>query len=169
MASACATPSCQTVSMENLIVLLLLVLVAAVVYFGMRTKVGQPMSAPVQPTIDIAQVIAAVRESIDVNAISTGVQGAVESRLRETATTVLAQATEEARKQGEERLSSQRQALEEQTKILLQPFESTLQQLAKSVGDLQTNYTSERQAVDSLLNQVNQLQTSTTTLTNSLK
>ena len=156
--------------MESLVVPLLVVLLVAVIGIGFKlTRQVAPTPAAAPPPIDISQVIAAVKESIDVNAISTGVQGAVESKIHETTTAVLAQATEQARKQAEERFTAQQRSLEEQTKSLLQPFGATLDQLAKSVGDLQNNYTSEKQAVDSLLNQVNILQSSTTTLTNSLK
>jgi DNA recombination protein RmuC len=86
--------------------------------------------------VDIAPIIAAVKESIDISAISTGVQGAVEAKIHEAATKVLSDANEAARKLADERLESQATSIEQQTKNLMLPFEHQMETLKKEVEKL---------------------------------
>lgn len=122
--------------MESLIVILLVVLIglAMVAVLALRRPL-QP-SAPTVAPIDMASIVEAVKASIDVGAISAGVQGAVEAKIRETADSVLRNTEESSRRQADERLRTQSGALEEQTKRLLQPFEQQMGQLAAEVGRL---------------------------------
>ena len=173
MAPASPVPSHPRVRLapvEAFIVVLLLVLIGAVVFFGMRLSGARSSDTSAGPAvIDPTVISQAVGAAINVEAIATGVRGAVETQMLQTAQQVLAHNTQEARRQAEADLAAQRQAINDQTQKILQPFNTTLEQLARSVGDLQTNYTSEKQAVDSLLTQVNVLHTTTAALNNSLK
>ena len=156
--------------MQALIVILLVVLIGAVVFIGMRLSGASPTAEPAAaPAIDPTVIAQAVKTAIDVNAIATGVKGAVETQMLQTAQQALAQNNAQAAQQAQQTLAGQTQALEQQARILLQPFEERIKQLTKSVGDLQSTYTAEQSAVQSLLGQVNILQSTTTTLTNSLK
>lgn len=126
--------------MEALIVVLLVVLVAGVLFLAVRLSNGPSApaaSVPAAPQpVDIAPIVEAVKAAIDVGAISTGVQGAVESKIHAAASAVLAQASDEARKQADERLAAQRQTLESETKNLLQPFEQQMASLKTEVERL---------------------------------
>jgi DNA recombination protein RmuC len=153
--------------METLIVILLAVLVGAVLYAATRmgnlkqSNVPQVPTTAVAPPVDIAQIIAAVKESIDVAAISTGVQGAVETKIHETATQVLAQASDAARKQAEERHGLQASELKQQTQNLLQPFEQQMSKLNEEVSKLReqnaTKFTNVDTAVAGLVKQTQTL------------
>ena len=156
--------------MQIVYVALFLVLIATVAVIGTRLVKAQSSSSAGGPVIiDPTVITNAVSAAIKVDDIASGVRGAVEAQMTQTAQQVLAHNTQEARRQAEADLAAQRQAISEQTEKILQPFNTTLEQLARTVGDLHTNYTSEKQAVDSLLNQVNVLHTTTTALNNSLK
>jgi DNA recombination protein RmuC len=158
---------------EILIVVLLVVLILAVLFFGARL-IGRPatQSAPptvLAPTVDMAPIVEAVKAAIDVNAISTGVRGAVETQMLATAQQALAQNNEQAKQQANQTLEAQQASLDQQTKILLQPLEERLQQLNQAVGSLHTNYTEEKTAVEALRVQLTDLQSSTTSLREALK
>jgi len=122
--------------MEALIVVLVLVVVGLVIYtawLNQRTvAVPEPAQGAIAPA-DLRVFGEIVKSVVDVGAISAGIQGAVESKIREVATNVLNDANEQARRQADERLASQRSTLEEQTKALLQPFE---QQVANLTGEV---------------------------------
>ena len=119
--------------MQELTLILLVVLIAAVVVVGLKIASGTGKAAPQVPTtvlappVDIAPIIEAVKAALDVNAISTGVQGAVESKIREVATDVLSKSSAAAGIEANERLDAQRAALEAQTQNLLQPFVQQIQ------------------------------------------
>ena len=137
--------------MQPLIVVLLIVLIAAVLWAAMQLRRPAPPApaAPVVvPPVDIVPIIEAVKASIDVSAISTGVQGAVESKIHETAAQVLTQTSEEARKQAEERLASQTASLEQQTKSLMQPFEQQMTKLHEEVTKLREQNADKFTSVD---------------------
>jgi hypothetical protein len=91
--------------MQLAIFVLLVILIAAVV--GGAAVIVRSSSAPKEvlpsPSVDLGQWVEAVKAAIDVGAISTGVQGAVESKIHEAATKVLSDANENARKLAEER------------------------------------------------------------------
>ncbi len=140
--------------METLIVILLVVLIGAVLVIGLRLSKPQPETAPpapvpvVTPTVDIAPIVEAVKAAIDVGAISTGVQGAVESKIREVATNVLAETTKASDEQARKTLETQRAALEAQAQNLLQPFVLQIQSLGKEVEKLHTHNTEKFGNVD---------------------
>ena len=127
--------------METLIVVLLAALVVGVFLLAFRIS---RTPAPVLPapdtsqsaTVDVVAIVEAVKVAIDVGAISTGVQGAVEAKIHDAAATVLARAGDEARKQADERLAAQRQTLESETRSLLQPFEQQMASLKTEVEKL---------------------------------
>ncbi|MCE2736379.1 MAG: DNA recombination protein RmuC [Ilumatobacteraceae bacterium] len=140
--------------MESLVIGLFVVLIAVMgggIVFLQRNM--KQTSAPVSPSVvaapvDIAPIVEAVKAALDVNAISTGVQGAVESKIREVAADVLTKANESAGQQADERLNAQRDALEAQTKNLLQPFEQKIATLGKEVEKLHTHNTEKFGNVD---------------------
>ena len=128
-------------AVETLIVALLAILVVGMLVLAFRVSrpVAQEPQTPVTvtaPPVDVAAIVEAVKASIDVGAISTGVQGAVETKIHETAAQVLAQASETARKQAEERLAAQASSLEQQAKNLMQPFEQQMTKLNEEVTKL---------------------------------
>jgi len=127
--------------MEILIVVLLIALVAGVFFLAVRLSrtatPGPSIAEPPQvPPVDIASIVEAVKAAIDVGAISTGVQGAVEAKIHDAAASVLARAGDEARKQAEERLAAQSRTLESETRNLLQPFEQQMASLKTEVEKL---------------------------------
>jgi DNA recombination protein RmuC len=133
----------------------LLVVAIVVLMGGMAViikKMGSQSAIPASPIaaapLDISPVVEAVKAAIDVGAISAGVQGAVETKIHEAANKVLAEAGDEARKQAEERLASQRQALEADTKNLLQPFEQQMKQLSDEVAKLHNQNSEKFGSVD---------------------
>lgn len=140
--------------MQAVIVVLLVVLIAAVVFVGIKIAGGSQNTAPAAPItvtapqVDMAPIIEAVKAALDVNAISTGVQGAVESKIREVATDVLSKSSAAAGLEANERLDAQRAALEAQTQNLLQPFVQQIQTLGKEVEKLHTHNTEKFGNVD---------------------
>jgi DNA recombination protein RmuC len=154
--------------MQIAIFVLLIILIAAVVYFGLQANGNKAEVAPPAP-IDTDAIARTVQTAINLEAISTSVQGAVAAQMLKTAQEALAANNQQSTQQANQTLTSQKEALGQQTKILLQPFETQIAQLTASVTALQGSYTSEKSTVDALLTQVNNLQTSTTTLQTALK
>jgi len=146
-------PLCHDDVMDSLIALLLVVMIV-VVGVGIVVVLKNVQTSPTPPPavvstpVDIAPIVEAVKAALDVNAISTGVQGAVESKIREVATDVLSKANDAAGQQADERLKAQRDALEAQTKNLLQPFVQQIQTLGKEVEKLHTHNTEKFGNVD---------------------
>ena len=137
--------------MEPVIIVLLVALIVAVLWAAnqFRRPVQPAPPAPVVvPPVDIAPIIEAVKASIDVGAISMGVQGAVETKIHETAAQVLSQTSEAARKQAEERLAAQATSLEQQTKNLMQPFEQQMTKLHEEVTKLREQNADKFTSVD---------------------
>lgn len=140
--------------MQNLIVVLLVVLIAAVLIGIVR--LGQrpaPASAPLTaPPVDIAPIVEAVKAAIDVNAISTGVRGAVETQIHQTATEVLARANDAAVTQSQERATLQLTTLQTEAKALMQPFERQMAQLHEEVSRLREANADKFSSVDNAVN-----------------
>ena len=155
--------------MQVVIVLLLVVLIGAVAFVGTQVRQGSQVAETAPVAIDTAAIVNTVKAAIDVNAISASVKGAVEAQMLLTAQQALAANNEQAAQQANQTLTAQSDALGQQTKILLQPFEQQIQQLAASVTALQGSYTSEKSTVEALLGQVTTLQASTTSLQSALK
>jgi len=136
--------------MQIAIFVLLIILIAAVVFFGNKLSASssrEPVAVPAQ--IDILQVVEAVKAAVDVSAISTGVQGAVETKIHEAATKVLSDANNAAAKLADERLNNQASALEEQTSRLMQPFADQMKILHTEVEKLRANNLEKFGSVDS--------------------
>ncbi|MEY4221209.1 MAG: hypothetical protein RL280_1493 [Actinomycetota bacterium] len=144
------TPGCHTYEMQAVIIVLLIVLIGAVFYFG--TKAKNP---------DIA--------SINFDAINASVRGAVTTEMLETAQRALAANNEQAQQNAKQTLEGQAAALDAQAKLLLQPFEKQMESLGTIVKDLKGSYDKEQGEVSTLLGQINTLQESTTSLRNALK
>jgi DNA recombination protein RmuC len=155
--------------MQVVIVLLLVVLIGVVAFVGTQVRQGSQVAETAPVAIDTAAIVNTVKAAIDVNAISASVKGAVEAQMLLTAQQALAANNEQAAQQANQTLTAQSDALGQQTKILLQPFEQQIQQLAASVTALQGSYTSEKSTVEALLGQVTTLQASTTSLQSALK
>jgi DNA recombination protein RmuC len=161
--------------MEALIVVLLVVLIGAVLFAATRMGRGEQSSAAPAPTtvvappVDIAPIIAAVKESIDIAAISTGVKGAVEAQMLTTAQQALAANNAQVADQAAQTLNHQQDALDARTRELLQPFQEKINALAEQVGHLKTSYDSEKGTITQLASQLGGLQETTTSLRNALK
>lgn len=161
--------------MQALIVALLLILIAAVVVVGLKIAAGSNNAGPqapitvTAPQVDMAPIIEAVKASIDVKAISAGVQGAVQTEMLKTAQQALASNNEQAQQNAKQTLESQTAAIDAQAKLLLQPIAQQMQTLQDTVQGLQTSYTAEKATVEQLLGQINVLQDSTTSLRNAMK
>lgn len=162
-------------TMQSLIVVLLVVLIAVVLFAVTRmgkpalTPAVQPPTTVVAPPVDIAPFIEAVKAAIDVNAISTGVKGAVETQMLTTAQQALAANNAQVADQAAQTLSHQQDALDSRTRELLQPFQEKINALAEQVGHLKTSYDSEKGTITQLASQLGGLQETTTSLRNALK
>lgn len=154
--------------MQVAIIVLLLVLIGAVVYFG--TKASSNNAGNVVPApLDTDAIARTVQTAINLDAISTSVKGAVEAQMLTTAQEALARNNEQAQQYAQQTLGSQTEALDAQAKLLLQPLQERLTQLSQAVGNLHTNYTEEKSAVEALRVQLTDLQSSTTSLREALK
>lgn len=145
--------------MEIILIIALIAVFIAVVYgvFSIqRTIQSRPSDAGaiVNPTppIDVAALVASVRS-------------AVEAEMRKTAQETL-QATSQ---QSAEFFAAQSATLEGKTRSMLAPFEEQIKGLSVSVNTLQTTYNQEQGTISQLATQITTLQSTTTTLTNSLK
>ena len=145
--------------MEIILIIALIVVFIAVVYGVLsiqRTIQSRPSDAGaiVNPTppIDVAALVASVRS-------------AVEAEMRKTAQETL-QATSQ---QSAEFFAAQSATLEGKTRSMLAPFEEQIKGLSVSVNTLQTTYSQEQGTISQLATQITTLQSTTTTLTNSLK
>ena len=145
--------------MEIILVIALIAVFIAVVYGVLsiqRTIQARPSDtgAIVNPTppIDVAALVASVRS-------------AVEAEMRKTAQETL-QATSQ---QSAEFFAAQSATLEGKTRSMLAPFEEQIKGLSVSVNTLQTTYSQEQGTISQLATQITTLQSTTTTLTNSLK
>ena len=145
--------------MEIILIVALIAVFIAVVYGVIsiqRTIQARPAdtAAVVNPTppIDVAALVASVRS-------------AVEAEMRKTAQETL-QATSQ---QSAEFFAAQSATLEGKTRSILAPFEEQIKGLSASVNTLQTTYSQEQGTISQLATQITTLQSTTTTLTNSLK
>jgi DNA recombination protein RmuC len=136
----------------GVVVILIVVIVVATVLI--RQSLSARGTIPVAGTapIDQAGLVASVRT-------------AVESEMRKTAQETLQASTQ----QSAEFFAAQQRNIENQTRALLSPFEEQIKGLSGSVTALQTTYSQEQGTVAQLAAQITSLQSTTTTLTNSLK
>ena len=154
--------------MQALIIVLLVVLIAAVVYFGLQANGNKAEVAPPAP-LDTDAIARTVQTAINLEAISTSVQGAVAAQMLKTAQEALVANNLQANQQATQTLSGQTAALDAQAKLLLQPIQNQMKILGDTVAALQTTYTSEQATVTALASQISTLQDSTTSLRNALK
>lgn len=129
--------------MESVVIGLLVVVIVVLGggLLAVLKRVQQPTAAPAPvsvaaPTVDIAPIVEAVKAALDVNALSTGVTGAVEAKIHEATNKALLQANEIARKQAAETLTTQQTMLAANTQNLLQPFESQMKTLNEEINKL---------------------------------
>ena len=145
--------------MEIILIVALIAVFIAVVYGVVsiqRTIQARPA--------DTAAVVNPV-PAIDVAALVASVRSAVEAEMRKTAQETL-QATSQ---QSAEFFAAQSATLEGKTRSILAPFEEQIKGLSASVNTLQTTYSQEQGTISQLATQITTLQSTTTTLTNSLK
>lgn len=135
-----------------LVLLLVLAIGAAAIFFSRSKNVAQPVAQAPQP-------------QIDVNALVAAVSAQVEATMRKTAQENLTTANQQTQMFFE----SQSQALDEKTAKLMQPFASQMEGLSKAVTELQNTYIGEQKTVEGLFGQITTLQQMTTTLSNALK
>jgi DNA recombination protein RmuC len=143
----------------ELVVVIALIVLAVGVFLGVRTIVAAINARP-----ETAPVVAAAPQ-IDLDALVMSVRSSVEAQVRQT----VAEAQRVAASQSQEFFKSQAQVLEEQTKNILTPFQSQVQQLAASVDSLRSTYDNEQGVIQSLAQQITTLQNSTNSLATALK
>ncbi|MSZ16503.1 MAG: DNA recombination protein RmuC [Actinobacteria bacterium] len=154
--------------MQVAIIVLLLVLIGAVFYYG-RQMSSKNAGTVVPAPFDTDAITRTVQTAINLDAISTSVKGAVEAQMLTTAQQALASNNEQAQQNAKQTLESQAAAIDAQAKLLLQPIAQQMEALQGTVKDLQGSYTAEQATVQALAGQVNVLQDSTTSLKNALK
>jgi DNA recombination protein RmuC len=154
--------------MQAAIIVLLIVLIGAVFYFGIKASASKSENV-LPPVLDTDLLTRTVQTAINLDAISTSVKGAVEAQMLTTAQQALASNNEQAQQNAKQTLQGQSDALDAQAKLLLQPIEQQMKLLGETVASLQGSYTSEQATVATLAGQINILQDSTTSLRNALK
>lgn len=136
----------------GVVVILIAVIVVATVFIRKALSVRGTIPIVGNAPIDQASLVASVRS-------------AVEAEMRKTAQETLQASTQ----QSAEFFAAQQRNIENQTRALLSPFEEQIKGLSGSVNALQTTYSQEQGTVAQLAAQITSLQSTTTTLTNSLK
>lgn len=136
----------------GVVVILLAVIVVATVFIRQSLSARGTIPVTGSAPIDQAALVASVRS-------------AVEAEMRKTAQETLQASTQ----QSAEFFAAQQRNIENQTRALLSPFEEQIKGLSGSVTALQTTYSQEQGTVAQLAAQITSLQSTTTTLTNSLK
>ena len=136
----------------GVVVILIAVIVVATVFIRQSLSVRGTIPVVGSAPIDQAALVASVRS-------------AVEAEMRKTAQETLQASTQ----QSAEFFAAQQRNIENQTRALLSPFEEQIKGLSGSVTALQTTYSQEQGTVAQLAVQITSLQSTTTTLTNSLK
>jgi DNA recombination protein RmuC len=136
----------------GVVVILIVVIVVATVLIRQSLSARGTIPVAGSAPIDQAGLVASVRS-------------AVEAEMRKTAQETLQASTQ----QSAEFFAAQQRNIENQTRALLSPFEEQIKGLSGSVSALQTTYSQEQGTVAQLAAQITSLQSTTTTLTNSLK
>jgi DNA recombination protein RmuC len=136
----------------GVVVILIAVIVVATVFIRQSLSARGTIPVAGSAPIDQAGLVASVRS-------------AVEAEMRKTAQETLQASTQ----QSAEFFAAQQRNIENQTRALLSPFEEQIKGLSGSVTALQTTYSQEQGTVAQLAAQITSLQSTTTTLTNSLK
>ena len=136
----------------GVVVILIAVIVVATVFIRQSLSARGTIPVAGSAPIDQAGLVASVRS-------------AVEAEMRKTAQETLQASTQ----QSAEFFAAQQRNIENQTRALLSPFEEQIKGLSGSVTALQTSYSQEQGTVAQLAAQITSLQSTTTTLTNSLK
>lgn len=136
----------------GVVVILIAVIVVSTVFI--RQSLSARRTIPVTGSVPIDQA-----------ALVASVRSAVEAEMRKTAQETLQASTQ----QSAEFFAAQQRNIENQTRALLSPFEEQIKGLSGSVTALQTTYSQEQGTVAQLAAQITSLQSTTTTLTNSLK
>ena len=141
-------------AMQSLIVILLVVLIVVALFVAVRLSKPAPVqtvqtpTTVVAPPVDIAPIIEAVKAGVDKDGIASAVRVAVEAEVRKTAQEALARNNEQAAQQASERLDTHGEKIENQTKLLLQPFEAQVKALTTQVAALQETYANEKGTIE---------------------
>jgi DNA recombination protein RmuC len=141
--------------MQTLLVGLIVVVLGVLLYMVNAIKSTSQVQQQAQPQ----------NPPIDINALVATIRSTVEAEVRKTAAESLQSSTQ----QSAEFFSAQARNLDQQTRALLQPFEQHINSLSQSVSSLQTSFTSEQSTVSSLALQIQNLNSTTTSLSNMLK
>lgn len=141
--------------MQTLLVGLIVVVLGVLLYMVNAMKSTSQVQQQAQPQ----------NPPIDINALVATIRSTVEAEVRKTAAESLQSSTQ----QSAEFFSAQARNLDQQTRALLQPFEQHINSLSQSVSSLQTSFTSEQSTVSSLALQIQNLNSTTTSLSNMLK
>ena len=141
--------------MQTLLVGLIVVVLGVLLYMVNAMKSTSQVQQQAQPQ----------NPPIDINALVATIRSTVEAEVRKTAAESLQSSTQ----QSAEFFSAQARNLDQQTRALLQPFEQYINSLSQSVSSLQTSFTSEQSTVSSLALQIQNLNSTTTSLSNMLK
>ena len=122
--------------MQAVIIVLLIVLIGAVFYFGTKASANKSENV-LPPVLDTDLLTRTVQTAINLDAISTSVKGAVEAQMLTTAQQALASNNEQAQQNAKHTLDGQSAALDAQAKLLLQPIEQQMKLLGETVANLQ--------------------------------
>jgi len=151
--------------MQIVIVVLLVVLITVVGFVALKLLSQSGATTPIAAPLDTNLIVQSVQAAINIDSIASGVRTAVEAEMLKTAAAALAINNTQAA----QTLKTQTEALDVQTKRLLQPFEIAMTQLSLTVGELKKTYATEQGTIIALAQQMVTLQDTTTSLGNALK
>lgn len=157
--------------MENLDIILLVVVLAAVVFFGQRLT--KPQAAPAPPTpqvtveappLPIQQLVEVVTTAINATAISSEIKNSVSQEIVNVAQQALRNNNELLAAQANQVLETQQTTLSARAAELLNPLKESVGALSNNVGELRTAYDNEQGSMKQALESIGSLQNSTASL-----
>jgi len=161
---------------EFVIVVLLVAVFAAVIFFGIQVSRGKqsPVAQAPQVTVEapplpIQQLVEAVTAAINATAISSEIKNSVSQEIVNVAQQALRNNNELLATQASQVLETQQGALNARASEILAPLQERLNMLATNVGELKTSYENEKGTIETLASQLGGLQDTTTSLRNALK
>lgn len=154
--------------MENVVVILLVAVLAAVVFFGIQVSKGKqaPVAQAPQVTVEapplpIQQLVEAVTAAINATAISSEIKNSVSQEIVNVAQQALRNNNELLATQASQVLETQQGALNARATELLNPLKESVGKLSTNVGELRTAYDNEQGSMKRALESIGSLQNST--------
>ena len=162
-------------TMQSLIVVLLVVLIAVVLFAV--TRMGKPAPTPAvqppqvtvaAPQLPVREIVEAVQAAINASAISSDIKGAVSAEILKVAQSALQSNNDLLATQASQVLETQTAALDARATALLKPLETQLTSLTTNVGELRSSYDTETGKMEQALTSITSLRDSTNYLNNVL-